>query len=210
MNKAFLALLITSTILFNSCSTLENSDDSELNKNIIDATSAFNDGDYNKAEELFSMALQIDEDNEIALNNQILTLNKLDKNTEALELANQALKTYPDNLKFKIIKARLLKTLKQTEESILLYQKILKLATHEKYYHVEYLQYLLTLDFQNDTNIKQYIIDEAEYLLSNDIAEKEALKALCIVDKNNLVYSLLLKTKYSSQWNEVYNVNSGK
>jgi len=210
MNRAFLALLIASIILFNSCSTLENSDDSELNKNIIDATSAFNDGDYNKAEELFSTALQIDEDNEIALNNQILTLNKLDKNTEALELANQALKAYPDNLKFQIIKARLLKTLKKNNESILLYQKILKLTTHEKYYHVEYLQYLLTLDFQNDTKIKQYIIDEAEYLLSNNFAEKEALKALCIVDRNNLVYSLILKTKYNSQWNEVYNVNGVK
>lgn len=210
MIKTFLALLIISSIFFNSCSSISNTDNTELNNYLIEASSSFNKGEYDKAEELFSKALIIDSDNEIALNNQIITLNKLNKNAEALDYANKAIDFYPSNLKFKLEKARLLKLEKQNTESIRIYQKILSIATHESSYHLEYLNFLLSLDFKNNSKIKDFIIEESMYLFDNGIDEKEALIALCTVDKTNLKYSLLLKSRYESDWNKIYNSNIDK
>ncbi|MBK5201011.1 MAG: hypothetical protein JJE21_05690 [Spirochaetaceae bacterium] len=208
MSKAFLSFLIVSSLVFNSCSSVSDADNTELNNYLIEASSSFNEGEYNKAEELFSKVLIIDSSNEIALNNQIITLNKLNKNSEALALSNKAIRFYPSNLKFKIEKARLLKIENQNTEAIMLYQKILSVATHESSYHREYLNFLLAIDYKNNNQIKNYIVKESIYLLENNFNDKEALIALCTVDKTNLKYSLLLKSKYASEWDKIYNVNN--
>lgn len=204
MHKSFLALLIVSALLFNSCKSLPYRDNSELNKYLVDGNLSFNEGDYNKAKELFSKALEIDNTNEIALNNQILTLTLLNNNSEALDLVNEAIETHPGKLKFLLEKARLLKIQDNIMGAISIYQEVLSIASFEASYHKEYLDFLLSQDFKNNNKIKDLIIDEATYLLNNSINEKEALIALLSV-KNNVEYSLLLKSRYEVEWENLLN-----
>ncbi|MFA6865667.1 MAG: hypothetical protein WCS04_07705, partial [Sphaerochaetaceae bacterium] len=183
MKKAFLALSIITALTLSSCVTESVTDEDLLNNTLNEATTSFEAENYEEAEKLFSDALLIDESNEIAIKNQIITLNQLDKNEEALALSKKASTLYPDSIKFKLISARLYALLGDDENAIIQYQEILKTAGLEESYNLEYLDYLLTLDYENNDDIRTLIVERANFLLDNNIAVIEALKTLCMQDK---------------------------
>lgn len=204
MKKAFLALSIITALTLSSCVTESVTDEDLLNNTLNEATTSFEAENYEEAEKLFSDALLIDESNEIAIKNQIITLNQLDKNEEALALSKKASTLYPDSIKFKLISARLYALLGDDENAIIQYQEILKTAGLEESYNLEYLDYLLTLDYENNDDIRTLIVERANFLLDNNIAVIEALKTLCMQDKSNIMYSLLLEKASPKQWKEIF------
>ncbi|MCK9190405.1 MAG: hypothetical protein M0P10_02495 [Sphaerochaetaceae bacterium] len=204
MKKAFLALSIITALTLSSCVTESVTDEDLLNNTLNEATTSFEAENYEEAEKLFSDALLIDESNEIAIKNQIITLNQLDKNEEALALSKKASTLYPDSIKFKLISARLYALLGDDENAIIQYQEILKTAGLEESYNLEYLDYLLTLDYENNDDIRTLIVERANFLLDNNIAVIEALKTLCMQDKTNIMYSLLLEKASPKQWKEIF------
>lgn len=204
MKKAFLALSIITALTLSSCATDNVTDEDVLNNTLNEANTSFEAENYVEAEKLFSDALKLDESNEIAIKNQIITLNQIDKNEEALALSKKALTLYPDSIKFQLITARLYVLLGDDENAIIQYQNVLKTAALEKSYNLEYLDYLLTLDYENNDDIRTLIVERANFLLDNNIAVTEALKALCMQDKSNIMYSLLLEKASPKQWKEIF------
>lgn len=205
MNKKTF-LLINIFFLFSliSCVTSTKNSELSLNSTLNEGSSSFYDKDYVKAEKFFSSALLITEDNEIALKNEIITLNKLNRDDDALAMVNKALTFYPSSIKFKLIKARLLRTLELDTDAINLYREILSQVDSQKSYHKEYIDYLTSLLPSDNALITSSIIDESSFLLKSYICTEEALIALCTMDKSSLLYSLMLKEENPQEWNKLY------
>lgn len=205
--KTFLLTSIILTLSLISCATSQENKEISLNTSLINGTSSYNEEDYIKANEFFSNALLIENNNEIALKNKILTLNKLDQNLEALALVKEALSIYPNSIKFKLIKARLLILQESDKEAIELYKEILETANLDQSYHKEYIQYLTSLLPTDNALITSSLSKESNYLLSNNICTEEALIALCTMNKTSLLYSLMLKDKNSKEWAKIYKLD---
>ena len=205
--KTFLLTSIILTLSLISCATSQENKEISLNTSLINGTSSYNEEDYIKANEFFSNALLIENNNEIALKNKILTLNKLDQNLEALALVKEALSIYPNSIKFKLIKARLLRLQKSEKEAIELYKEILETANLDQSYHKEYIQYLTSLLPTDNALVTSSLSKESNYLLSNNICTEEALIALCTMNKTSLLYSLMLKDKNSKEWAKIYKLD---
>lgn len=202
--KTFLLTILVVSLTLSSCSTTKDSREIELNSYLNKGISSFNKKDYVEAEEFFSNALDLNESDEIILKNEIITLNKLDRNDEALILAKKALVLYPDSIKFNLIKARLLRTLSMNEESIATYKEVLKIVNFEESYHKEYVEYLTTLLPSSNKLVTDSVVDECNFLLEQQMCTQEALIALCTMDKTSLLYSAMLKDLDSSKWEKIY------
>jgi tetratricopeptide (TPR) repeat protein len=206
--KTFLLISIIFLLTLTSCATSQKKDELSLNLILNEGVSSFNKKDYITAEKLFSDALLIDKNNEIALKNEILTLNKLDRNADALTLTQKALDFYPDSIKFKLIKARLLRTLNNDMDAIILYKEILFFVGLDKSYHKEYIDYLTSLLPAKNALITSSILEESYYLLKSYMCTEEALIALCTMDKSSLLYSLMLKDENIEAWNKIYELEN--
>jgi tetratricopeptide (TPR) repeat protein len=208
--KTFLLINIFFLLSLTSCATSQENSEISLYSNLNEGSSSFDKKDYVKAEEFFSNALLLDEKNEITLKNEILTLNKLERNTDALALAKKALVYYPNSIKFKLIQARLLRTLDLDIDAINIYKEVLGQVDSKESYHKEYIEYLTSLLPSDNILIKSSILNESNFLLKSHMCTEEALIALCTLDKTSLLYSLMLKEKNSDEWKIIYEIEEAK
>lgn len=194
-------IFFAAIILLTSCTTTKTT---PVDSFILEGTAAYENQSYTLAEKYFNQALEIDESNEIALNNQILVYDQLNEINNALKLSDLGIKYYPNNAKFYHIKAQLLKKQNKENETIKLYQQILEIVPYSKKYNLEYLNLLLKLYNNGDNSIKDDIKKESLFLINNKIETKESLIALSTVDPENQEYSILLYNENPKEWNKIY------
>ncbi len=198
----FISCFIFSLFLV-SCSTTSQSD--YIENSLLKANNYVSNDDIDKALETYNDILQKYPLNQKTLFNQAILFKYQNDYDSALENINIIIDNYPFNIKAYQLKIDILKEQNLNSSVIEIYQSLLEENPYLFSLRVDYISFLLSYEIEISLESKELIKENALFLLENNEEVKEALKALCTIEKNNAEYSALLYLYDKNIWLSLYN-----
>ncbi len=201
VHKTIIYLIVLLCFLFVSCSTLTQN---YIDKTLYQANSFAKTNQESQAIAKYDAILEVDPTNFKALFNKAVILFKLGQNQEALDNLNLIITNDSNNLKAYQLKIQILKENNDVTSTVEAYNAYIHQFPTMNDLRVDFINYLIDNFNKSNELIISNLLETSNYLLNNNISLNLAAKALCLIDKENIEYSMLLFSSDKKTWEELY------
>lgn len=190
-----------------SCNTLS-TNTYKINNLLYDANLKAQNKEFVSAIQIYDQILEIDEFNTKALYNKSLILFEYNKNNEALTTINLLIQKQPNNIKAYNLKADILLYNNDIENLINTYNNLLEIYPNLYNIRATLLEILIENYDDESPIIISTINSNSKILLENNSNIELASKALSLINKDTLDYSLFFYLNDKKTWEEINNPSS--
>lgn len=201
VHKTIMYLIVLLCFSFVSCSTLTQN---YIDKTLYQANSFANTNQETQAIDKYDEILKIEPTNSKALYNKAVILYKLGQNQDAIDNLNLIITNDLNNKKAYQLKIQILKANNNLIKTVEAYNIYINQFPTMSDIRVDFVKYLIDNFDISNTLITSNLLENSNYLLNNNISLNLAAKALCLIDKENIEYSMLLFSVDKKTWEEIY------
>jgi tetratricopeptide (TPR) repeat protein len=194
-------LIVLLCFSFVSCSTLTQN---YIDKTLYQANSFANTNQETQAIDKYDEILKIEPTNSKALYNKAVILYKLGQSQDAIDNLNLIITNDLNNKKAYQLKIQILKADNNLIKTVETYNTYINQFPTMSDIRVDFVKYLIDNFDISNTLITSNLLENSNYLLNNNISLNLAAKALCLIDKENIEYSMLLFSVDKKTWEEIY------